>query len=261
LVRKLEKFINHRADMILTSSIQARRLLKQSFKVGDQKIQPLPDCVDLSRFDPFRYSADQKSALRARLNIPEDHALVVYLGLLTDYQGIPHIIEAASHLMGVGEKVHFLIMGFPNINYYKELAKGYGVSDVVTFTGKIPYDDAPFFLSLGDIAITAKQSATEGSGKLLNYMALGLPVVAYDTPVHREYLGDAGSYVAPGETADLAHAISRLAKHKDEARLKGNLLRERVSNLFTWRNAARQIDSVYETLCEQGDSAPRLREG
>ncbi len=58
----------------------------------------------------------------------------------------------------------------------------------VAFTGKIPYDRAPEYLAFGDVAVAPKLSATEGSGKILNYMAMGLPVVAYDTPVSREYL-------------------------------------------------------------------------
>jgi glycosyltransferase involved in cell wall biosynthesis len=49
------------------------------------------------------------------------------------------------------------------------------------------------------MAVSPKFSATEGSGKVLNYMALGQPIVAYDTPVHREYLGEAGVYAPAGD--------------------------------------------------------------
>ena len=42
-----------------------------------------------------------------------------------------------------------------------------------------------------------KISTTEGSGKLLNYMAMALPTVTFDTPVNREYLGDDGLFAAP----------------------------------------------------------------
>ena len=156
LLRRIERFINQRAQVILTSSRQARLSLKRDFSIPDQKIQRLPDCVDLSRFDPMRFSAAQKHEVKSRFGIPADHTLVVYLGLLTDYQGIPDLLESAFHLKNAGRKVHFLIMGFPNVTHYKGLAAGYGVSDKVTFTGKVPYDQAPIMLSIGDIAITAK---------------------------------------------------------------------------------------------------------
>ena len=44
-------------------------------------------------------------------------------------------------------------------------------------------------------------SRTEGLGKLLNYMAMGLPTVAFDVPVAREYLGDLGLYAETGNAA------------------------------------------------------------
>lgn len=247
-IRRVERFINHRAQVILTSSRQARRGLREIFQVPAERIEPLPDCVDLSRFDAGRFSEMEKTRVKVELGIPLDRPLVVYLGLLTDYQGIPDLIEAAFHLKQAGHAIHFLVMGFPNVAYYKDLAEGYGVSDCVTFTGKLPYDLAPLYLSAGDIAITAKVSATEGSGKLLNYMALGLPVVAYDTPVHREYLGEAGVYVPPKEMASLVAAIEGLAADPRERRRRGYLLRERVTELFTWQTAARQIDRVYAEL-------------
>ena len=45
-------------------------------------------------------------------------------------------------------------------------------------------------------------SGPEGSGKLLNYMAMALPTVSFDMPVNREYLGDLGVYARPGDSQD-----------------------------------------------------------
>ncbi|MDJ0753134.1 MAG: glycosyltransferase family 4 protein [Ardenticatenaceae bacterium] len=245
LIRRLEKFINMRADAILTSSKQARELLATDFEIPPSRLISLPDCVDVDKFNPHRFSATELAAKKASLGIPPDHHLVVYLGLLTDYQGIPHMLQAAALLKQGGHPVHFLIMGFPSVGHYKLLASQLGVADCVTFTGKVPFEKAPFLLSLGDIAITAKMSATEGSGKMLNYMALGLPTVAYDTPVHRQYLGEAGVYVPVGDIAGLAAAIQNLAQ--DEARRHdlGQKLRQRAKGNFTWEAAVNIILEQY----------------
>ena len=196
MIRRTERFINQRPDVILTSSERAHHSLHYEYRVPDERIQPLVDCVDVKRFDPSLFSAEQKLAVRQQWGVPSNVTLVVYLGLLTDYQGIPSLIQVANILKQRGEAVHFLVMGFPNVLHYRSMAEDYGVSDVVTFTGKVKYDDAPLMLAAGDLAITAKISTTEGSGKILNYMALGLPVVAFDTHVHREYLDDLGVWVA-----------------------------------------------------------------
>ena len=146
---------------------------------------------------------------RAELGIPQDRQLVVYLGLLADYQGIPQLLEAAARLRAQDVPVSFLIMGFPAVENYRERAYNLGLTpqDVV-FTGKIPYEQAPDYLALGDLSIAPKISVTEGSGKILNYMAPSLPVVAYDTKVSREYLGDLGTYASPlGDVEALEQAL------------------------------------------------------
>ena len=250
IIRRTERFLNHRADVILTSSAQAHHTLHYEYRVPDERIQPLPDCVDTERFNPDLFSAKSKYDIRELYGIRQDQVLIVYLGLLTDYQGIPYMLQAAQRLKERGEDVFFLIMGFPDVPKYQAMADQLGVTEFVHFTGKIPYKDAPHLLSAGDIAITAKISTTEGSGKMLNYMALGLPVVAFDTPVHREYLGEHGTWVEPHNVEGLADAIADLAHHPEKRKKLGELLRQRVTELFTWPAAARKIESVYRSLLD-----------
>jgi glycosyltransferase involved in cell wall biosynthesis len=247
-VRRLEWYICQQPDVILTSSIQAGKMLAEQFQVEDSKIQPLPDCVDVNRFDPNRFSEVEKSALRKRLGIPDDLPIVIYLGLLADYQGIPHLIEAAGLLSQSGRKVHFLIMGYPRAAHYQALASAAGLGNCITFTGKVSYFEAPYYLSLGDIAISAKISATEGSGKVLNYMAMGQPVVAYDTPVHREYLGELGVYAPAGKVDGLVQELLDLLGNPSRRQDLGKQLRHRACSEYSWQAAAELINNIYRVL-------------
>ena len=215
-MRRLERFICARPSAILTSSVRARAMLHDEFRVATERIHPLPDCVDLERFNPAKVTPERRQALRAELGIPSGRIVIAYLGLLAEYQGTSHLLHAAAKHKAAGVNSHFLIMGYPNVDRYKQAANDLGVSDCVTFTGKMPYGRAPVYLSLGDIAVSAKMSKTEGSGKVLNYMAMGQPVAAYESPVHREFLGDLGCYAPLGDVDALADVLAALVVDEEK---------------------------------------------
>ncbi len=247
---RLETAITRRLpDAILASSGQAIDLLREDFKIEPERIHALPDCVDATQFDPGRFPfAPSEHPLRTHLGIPAGTTVVGYLGLLTDYQGIPHLIESAVGLRRREEPVHFLIMGYPSVEHYQSIARLRGVEDMITFTGRIPFVDAPYYLAACDIAVAPKMSVSEGSGKLLNYMAMSRPVVAYDTPVNREYLGELGVYAPIGDVAAFTEAIVRLMRDAQGREELGSRLRQRAIEKFTWSSAAERILNVYDCL-------------
>jgi glycosyltransferase involved in cell wall biosynthesis len=249
--RWLETRIDHLPDAILTSSRHATDLLRDQFGCPPAKIHPLPDCVNAERFRPDLLTPGQRQALRSRWNIPPGARVVVYLGLLADYQGTRLLVDAIHRLVKVQNRrdLHFLIMGYPGVEGYQAYARQRGVGDFVTFTGRVPYGQAPQMLGLGEVAVAPKISATEGSGKVLNYMAMGLPTVAFDTPVHREYLGDLGIYAELGCADALAHALARTLHDRAGARKLGARLRERAQTHFSWDQAGARIERVYDLVC------------
>jgi glycosyltransferase involved in cell wall biosynthesis len=251
----LERFICRLPETILTSSVQAGDLLRNDFGVGGERIEALPDCADLEHFAPDVASPEAHSGLRQRFGIPPERHVVAYLGLLAEYQGTEHLLQAAAQLKAAGDDVHFLIMGYPRVDYYSALAWQMGVADRVTFTGRVDYyRDAPLFLSLGEVAVSPKFSATEGSGKVLNYMAMGQPVVAYDTPVHREYLGDAGVFVPAGDVEAFVGEIRGLLADAGRRRVLGQALRQRAATYYSWAVAGERIDRIYHRLLDQQNS-------
>ena len=248
-VRLLEERINEMPDVIVTSTQLGAIQLERYFGCDAARIHPLPDSVNLEFFRPDVLTPEQVAAERARLGLPPDRPVVVYLGLLAHYQGTPHLLQAARILKERGMEVYFLVMGFPNVEGYRRMAADLGVADRVIFTGKVPYENAPAMLALGDIAVAPKLSATEGSGKLLNYMAMELPTVAFDTPVSREYLGSLGIYATPaGDPAALADGIQTLVEHPELRRALGRELRQRAARHFSWERAGRRLVGIYRDL-------------
>jgi glycosyltransferase involved in cell wall biosynthesis len=247
--RWLETRINRLPRAILTSSQHAARLLEREFDCDPQRIHAVPDAVSLDFFRPGGgLSPAERAAWKASLGIPPERPVVVYLGLLTDYQGTDKLLRAAVELRRRQVDVHFLIMGYPNVVRYRRMATELGLDGWVTFTGKIPYERAPQHLALGDVAAAPKISATEGSGKILNYMAMELPTVAFDMPVSREFLGGLGVYAAAENPRSLPDALQALLTDPAWAKSLGRRLRQRAGERYSWEQAGRHILAIYDRL-------------
>ncbi len=114
-------------------------------------------------------------------------------------------------------------------------------------TGPVPYEQAPDYLRLADVAVAPKRPVSEGAGKLLPYMATALPVVATDTPAHRAYLGDSAYYAPPDDPPALANALYQ-ALTDPGAKELGASLRDQVLKAYTWEHAAERIERAWENL-------------
>lgn len=249
-VRLLEIRINQLPDIILTSTNQAALVLEQYFDCASYRVQPLPDSVNMEFFRPGVLTPGEIAARRAELGIPGGWPVVVYLGLLADHQGIPHLLQAARILKERNAKACFLIGGFP-VPRYQQMAEDLGVSDRVIFRGKIPREETPAHLALGDIAIAPKLSATEGCGKILEYMAMELPTIAFDAPQNREYMGSLGVYA--GRAGDPVALADSIAKFLDDPQKRVNLghrLRKRAVRHFSWDRAGRHLMTVYRSVLQ-----------
>lgn len=242
-LRRLEQMIDAMPHVSVASSSVVADELRSEF--GARNVFLALDGVDA---DVFRPSTAIPSLSRL---VPADKKIVVYLGLLSYYQGVDCLLEAIPQILEMNDQIHFLIMGYPNVQRYQEKAQQLDVVERVTFTGRIPYAKAPHYLALGDLAVSPKMAETESNGKLYNYMACGLPTVAFDTPVNREILGDLGLYARLGDASSLAATI--LAAIGDEPLLAGlgKELRERAVKYFSWENTARQLMHCYALALEQ----------
>ena len=239
--RWLERRIDHGADLIVTQSAAMAEDLRVNFGVPPERVHLTMDGVNTEDFRPGLATPE----LRRELGLPSDKKIVVYLGLLTEYQGVDCLLQAIPLVIRQYPAVHFLIMGYP-VEKYQRMAAAMGISDHITFTGRIDYARAAEYICLGDVAASPKLGKTEANGKLYNYMACGLPTVAFDAWVNREILGEYGVYASPiGDPAALANAIVQVLSDDELARRLGQGGRERVVKMYSWANVARRLVQFY----------------
>lgn len=229
-----EKVIDNLADVVIMSS----RHFLPGTHLAPSRAEIVQDGVDLDVFS-------------ARSKPDDGDVKVAFLGLLTEYQGVDVLLMAVRELIRTCPEVHFMVMGFPNLEHYKKLALRMGISEHVTFTGRVPYGEAAGMLSRAHIAVAPKIAATESNGKVLNYMALGIPTVAFDLPVNRELMGDAGILVDPADRSiraaeGLARAIKELIEDPGRREELSKAGRERVESRFSTQKMGDDLIKSYE---------------
>lgn len=238
----IEGFINRCADGIITSSGEGRRELMADFGIDPEKIRTLIDGVDIEVFKP-----GSRQQARQELGIALDARVIVYLGLFNQYQGLDLLLEALAIVRDRLPDAHFLLMGFPDEEYRRKAAR-MGLDDIVTFTGRVPYGSAPLFLSAGDLAVSPKLARTEANGKLFNYMACGLPTVAFESAVNHEILAECGIYADYGSAASLAERIVSALNDRDRLANLGQQSRQRAVQVHSWQARGLDLLQAYRDL-------------
>jgi glycosyltransferase involved in cell wall biosynthesis len=211
----------------------------------------LEDGVDEHVFTPREPGETLREKLAMSPSLPSDHKVVGFLGLLNEYQGVDTMLETARRVVDQFPNVHFLIMGYPNVEKYSAIAAGLGLSKYTSFPGRIPYEQARDYLAACDIAFSAKQNVTEANGKLLNYMAVGLPTVATDTRVNKQLLGHrAALYGRVDDASALAEAVLELLRDEAKAKAMGAAARHRAIEKYSWSVCGRKLEKVYRKLMQ-----------
>jgi glycosyltransferase involved in cell wall biosynthesis len=183
--------------------------------------------------------------------------LCAYLGVMGPQDGVDTVLEAAFvivHEMGRRD-CHFVMMGFGDC--FEELraqARRDGLDGWVTFTGRADDETLTRYLSTADIGLSPdpKNAFNDVStmNKTVEYMAFGLPVVAFDLKETRVSAGDAAAYAPDGDVAAYAKAIVSLLDDPARREAMGAAGRERVVDSLAWEHQAPKYVAVYRELLD-----------
>lgn len=242
LIHRLEELVDKAADAIITSTTQMAQILKNDFGVNANKIFPVVDSVNTEIFHP-NYDTEE---LRQQLNLPQGRKIVVYCGLLAEYQGIDLLLKSIPNIIKEVD-AHFLIVGYPNVDKYQKMSQELGISDYTTFTGRIDYQEVARYLNLANIAVSPKISELCGS-KLYNFMACGLPTVVFDFSSNREILGNLGIYAQPEDAESLAKNIVKLLLDERLMQELSRNVREKAIKEYSWEKVGGEIIEIYTRL-------------
>lgn len=203
-----------------------------------EKIVIAPDGVSLEDFA----HPESTEAARARLSVPSDTPIALYIGILDAWKGVDTLYAAAALMSDVRTIVigahdgaeKRLAVEHPHVTFipfqpYRELANNQQIADVLILPNS------------GKEALSAKYTSPL---KLFSYMASGKPIVASDLPSLREVLSETNAFFAKADDpASFAATVRYVLAHPEEARARASTARQDVIR-YSWTARAEHILSA-----------------
>jgi glycosyltransferase involved in cell wall biosynthesis len=179
--------------------------------------------------------------------------LVGYVGIMGEFDGLDHLINAAEYLVKnqKREDIHFcLIGGGPMLEDLKQMVEEKRLAEYIDFTGFLSGDQLLESLSTCDVCVVPDPKNDYSDkctmNKILEYMALEIPIVQYDLLEGRYSAGDASLYAKPNDYADLAKKIELLLDDEDLRDKMGAIGRKRMEEEFEWKYQERKLLNAYK---------------
>ncbi len=191
--------------------------------------------------------------------------MVGYVGVMGQQEGLNFLLDAAEHVVRVlkREDVQFcLVGGGPELPLLQADAKQRGIDDYVTFTGRVPDADLLSVLNTADACINTDRHTVMNDkstmNKVVEYMALGKPVVQFESTEGRVSAGESSLYARPDDPEDLANKLVELLDNAARREEMGRLGFERVRDSLAWQHQVPVLLRAYGALWGDAVDEPDL---
>ena len=244
---RIERWISRMPEYTVGSNVAVSDFMMEEMQIPPSRVETVIDGVHTDFF-PIGGSDE---GFRTQLGIPPKVPLVLYTGALLKSKGIDYLWEAIPHVLKKNPSAYFVIVGYP-VEESQRAVQNLGVADRCLFVGQVNFFDLPKYLNLADLAVDPKlDEAGEASGKIINYMGAGLPIVCFEGVNNRRFLDENGIFAASGDPVDLAEKIVETLADLDRAKATGRANQRRVEEVFSWNANIRIYDRVMRSALEK----------
>jgi glycosyltransferase involved in cell wall biosynthesis len=180
--------------------------------------------------------------------------MVVYLGEMCEQDGVDHLLHAIETYRTIApdDTLFAFVGGGPDQPRMKAMAEQMGLGDVTHFTGRIPDEQLWDYLSTADVCVDpdpfTEWSNMSTMNKIIEYMAFGRPIVAFDLFEHRRSAEQAAIYVEGNDDAAMGRAVRELILDPERRHAMSQFGRTRFREELAWENSEQRLIATYRQL-------------
>lgn len=242
--------------VIATASFNDRLL---DFQVPDDKITVIHNGVDINTFQP---QPATRKCMRNKLAVTDDDIVIGYIGIIAECEGLDHVLECLRNLNSHKLSVKLVLVGDgTHREKLLETASAMHVDRYVIYVGTVEYTIVADYYNVFDLVVYPRKYGSSGSGKILEAMATGLPVVASRLKPWDDILedGKTGLFCEPDNVLNLENTISHLIEDKTLRHSLGHNARKWVTQNRNWSIIGQQVCGLYDTLLQEHPPLDKLK--
>jgi len=243
IVVLLERITYKSADVVIATNQSYRQLAVTRGGVDPSDVYVVRNGPDLDTFQPVPPQPKLKNG--------KAH-LVGYVGVMNEQDGLDLLLEVAAHIRSLGrEDVQFTCVGSGSaLPALREMAVAKGLTDRFTFTGRVSDEDLLAILSTADVCVNPDRPCEMNNIstmiKIMEYMALGKPIVQFESKEGRFSAQEASLYVGGASVAEFAEKVLFLLDHPDVAAKMGRFGQKRVKEALSWKHSIEHLHAAYD---------------
>ena len=246
----LEKLSYKTANLVIATNESYKKIAAERGKAREENIFVVRTGPDSDKLRQLKPEPELKRGRKY---------MVCYLGVMGPQDGVDYLLRAAEVVTknhGRDDILFVLIGGGDSFNDLKNLSIQLGVEQHTLFTGRIPDEELVRYLSTADVCVgpDPKNELNDNStmNKIMEYMAMGKPVVSFDLKETRFSAGDAALYAKPNDIEDFGNKILELLNDEKKREEMGKYGRKRVEEKLDWRHTKKELIKAYQKVLSKG---------
>jgi capsular exopolysaccharide synthesis family protein len=246
---RLERRSLRSADRVLAVNRSLAQMARQRGGVDHARIVIVGNGPPLSRVKRLPARRDLRQHRRY---------LCCWAGLIGPQDRVDLALRAVAHLVHARGRTDcaFVFVGTGEaLPAARRLAKDLGIEEWVSFPGFVGQDLVFDYLSSADLGLEPNTEEYVSPVKVMEYMAAGLPIVAFSAAETVLLAGEAARYARKGDFSAMAALIDNLLSDEEIRNEMGRMGQLRVTEFAAWEHQAKRYVAAVRQLAAQESHA------